>query len=40
MKKRISMLLVAVAMLATGLASTGCIVWLMEEPASVGVFKD
>jgi len=40
MKKRLSMLLAAVAMLATGVASAGCIVWLMDEPNSVGVFKD
>ena len=40
MKKRISQLLMAVATLVTGAASTGCIVWLMEEPNMLGVFKD
>lgn len=40
MKKRLSMLLIAIAILATGTASTGCMYWLMDEPDSVGVFKD
>jgi len=40
MKKRLSMLLGAIAMLATGAASMGCMWWIVEEPNSVGVFKD
>ena len=40
MKKRLSMLLAAVAMLATGVACTGCLYWLLDEPDSAGVFKD
>lgn len=40
MKKRLSMLLGAIAMLATGAASLGCMWWIVEEPSSVGVFND
>lgn len=40
MKKRLSRLLMAVAMLATGAASLGCMVWIIEEPDSIGVFED
>lgn len=40
MKKRLSMLLGAIAMLATGAASMGCFILLMEEPDSVGILKD
>lgn len=40
MKKRLSRLLMAVAMLATGSASLGCMVWVIEEPDSIGVFED
>lgn len=40
MKKRLSQLLMAVAMLATGAASVGCLVWVIEEPNSVGVLRD
>ena len=40
MKKRLSMLLAAVAMMATGAANLGCLVWIVEEPDSVGVLKD
>lgn len=40
MKKRLSMILGAIAMLFTGLASVGCIVLLIEEPDSCGIFKD
>lgn len=40
MKKRLSMLLVAVAMLATGAASVGCMWWLIEEPDSMSIIKD
>ena len=40
MKKRISMLLVAVAMLATGAASVGCSWWVCDEPDSINVFED
>lgn len=40
MKKRLSQLLMAVAMLATGAASIGCMYWLLEEPDAIGVLKD
>jgi len=40
MKKRLSQLLMAVAMLATGMASVGCGWFVIEEPDSVGVFND
>lgn len=40
MKKRLSMLLAVVAMLATGAASVGCMWWLIEEPDSMSVIKD
>lgn len=40
MKKRLSMLLAAIAMLATGAASIGC-PWLsVDEPDSIGIFND
>ncbi len=38
MKKRLSQLLMAVAMLATGMASTGCIWFILEEPNSIDTF--
>lgn len=40
MKKRMSQLLMAVAMLATGMASVGCFFLLIEEPDSLSVFND
>lgn len=40
MKKRISMVLAAVAMLATGAASLGCMWWMVDEPDSVGILND
>lgn len=40
MKKRLSMILAAVAMLATGMASVGCDWWLIEEPNSNNLFND
>lgn len=40
MKKRISMVLAAVAMLATGAASLGCMWWMSDEPNSIDIFKD
>ena len=40
MKKRISQLLMAVAMLVTGAASMGCLLLLMEEPNIISVFED
>lgn len=40
MKKRLSMWLGALAMLATGAASLGCMIWVIEEPDSVDVFED
>lgn len=38
MKKRLSQLLAAVAMLATGMASLGCEWWIFEEPDSNDLF--
>lgn len=40
MKKRLSMLLAAVAMLATGAASMGCVWFVIDEPDSRNVLKD
>ena len=40
MKKRLSMLLAAGAMLATGAASLGCAWWFNDEPDSIDVFQD
>lgn len=40
MKKRMSQLLMAVAMLVTGAASVGCLFLLMDEPSSISVFND
>ena len=40
MKKRLSMLLAAVAMLATGAASMGCVWLYWDEPNSLNLFKD
>lgn len=40
MKKRLSQLLMAIAMLSTGAASVGCFYWLLEEPTAKGVFND
>lgn len=40
MKKRLSMLLAAIAMLATGAASVGCMWALFEEPFMEVIFKD
>ena len=40
MKKRLSMILAAVAMLATGMASLGCDWWLWDEPDSRDIFND
>lgn len=40
MRKKLSMLLAAVAMLATGAASLGCIWWMGDEPSSVNVLND
>lgn len=40
MKKRISQLLMAVAMLATGAACTGCIWFIMDEPNSINIFSE
>lgn len=38
--KKLASILAAIAMLATGAASLGCI-WLMsDEPASCGLFND
>ena len=40
MKKRLSMLLGSIAMLATGAASMGCFWIVIDEPNSVGILKD
>lgn len=40
MKKRLSQLLMAVAMLVTGAASMGCVILLVEEPDSMGILND
>lgn len=40
MKKRLSMLLAAIAMLATGAASVGCVWWFHDEPNSLNIFFD
>lgn len=40
MKKRLSMLLAAIAMLATGVASVGCWWVVIEEPNSLDIFHD
>lgn len=40
MKKRLSMLLAGIAMLATGAASLGCYWWVFDEPDSCKIFKD
>lgn len=38
MKKRLSQLLMAVAMLATGAASVGCVWWFYDEPNAANIF--
>lgn len=38
--KKLASILAAVAMLATGAASLGCIWLLGDEPASCGIFND
>lgn len=40
MKKRLSMILGAVAMMATGAASLGCPWWFNDEPNSSNIFFD
>lgn len=40
MKKRLSMILAAVAMMVTGASNLGCMVWVIEEPSSIDVLKD
>lgn len=40
MKKRMSQLLMAVAMLVTGAASMGCLILLMDEPECNQLFND
>lgn len=40
MKKRLSMILGAVALMATGAASMGCMWFMSDEPNSLDVFKD
>lgn len=40
MKKRLSMILGAIALMATGAASMGCMWFMSDEPNSLDVFKD
>ncbi len=40
MKKRLSQILMALAILVTGSASLGCILFVMEEPTSNNLFQD
>lgn len=40
MRKKLSMLLAAVAMLATGAASLGCVWGLFDEPSAVDFIDD
>lgn len=40
MKKRLSMILGAIAMMATGAASLGCMWFMVDEPCSNDIFKD
>ena len=41
MKKRLSMILGAIAFMMTGVASLGCSWWLCDEPeCEVGLFND
>lgn len=40
MKKRLSMILGAIALMATGAASMGCIWMLIDEPNSNAILKD
>lgn len=40
MKKRLASILAAVALLATGAASMGCMWWMSDEPNSCGLFND
>lgn len=40
MRKKLSMLLAAVAMLATGAASLGCVWVLLDEPSSTNIIND
>ena len=40
MKKRLYMILGAVALMATGAASMGCMWFMSDEPNSLDVFKD
>lgn len=40
MKKRLSMILGAIALMTTGAASMGCIILLIEEPDGCGLFND
>lgn len=40
MKKRLSIWLGAIAMLATGAASLGCIWFMADEPSAIDFLKD
>lgn len=40
MKKRLAGILAAVAMIATGAASMGCMWWLLDEPRANNLFND
>lgn len=40
MKKKVAAFISAVALLATGAASMGCMFFLMDEPKALNSFKD
>lgn len=40
MKKRLASILAAVALLATGAASLGCVWFVTDEPSACGMFND
>lgn len=40
MKKRLASILAAVAIMATGAASMGCIWWVADEPKNLASFND
>ncbi len=38
--KKLAYVLAAIAMLATGAASMGCVWWLSDEPTATDIFND
>lgn len=40
MKERFSKIIMAIAILATGMASVGCAWWFQDEPDSISLFHD